>query len=87
MALLHVKVVPGSSRDRITGRYGDGLKVQVTAPPEKGRANDAVIQVLASALSLRPSQMAIVSGHSGPRKTVRIDGLEQAELDQKLADF
>lgn len=86
-AMLQVKVVPGASRDQVAGRYGDGLKVQVSAPPEKGKANEAVIQVLASALSLRPSQMAISRGHASPRKTVRIEGMEQGELDKKLADF
>ena len=85
--MLQVKVVPGASRDRVAGRYGEGVKVQVSAPAEKGKANEAVIQVLAAALSLRPAQVAIVGGHSGPRKTVRIEGIEQAELDRKIAGF
>jgi len=87
MAVLQVKVVPGASRDRVAGRYGEGLKVQVTAEPEKGKANEAEVQVLAAALSLRPSQVAIVSGHGSPRKTGRIEGMGQDELDKKLADF
>ncbi|MGB9626422.1 MAG: DUF167 domain-containing protein, partial [Phycisphaerae bacterium] len=41
-----VKVVPGSSRDRIMGVLGDALKIAVAAPPEKGKANQAVIEVL-----------------------------------------
>jgi len=86
-AVLQVKVVPGAGRDRVAGRYGEGLKVQVTAPPEKGKANEAVVQVLAAALSLRPSQVAIVSGQGSPRKTVRIEGMGQDELHKKLADF
>ena len=47
---LIVKVVPGSSRDRIVGKYGDALKVQVSAAPERGRANEAVIALIAIAL-------------------------------------
>lgn len=43
MGRLAVKVVPGSSRDQIVGRLGDALKIKVTAPAEKGKANTAVV--------------------------------------------
>jgi len=46
-ARLKVKVVPGSSRDQIAGWLGDALKIKVTAPPERGKANEAVIEILA----------------------------------------
>lgn len=87
MATLSVKVVPGSSRDRIAGKYGDGIKVQVSAAPEKGKANAAVIEVLAAALGIKPARIEITSGHTQPRKTVRVIGLEQAELEAKLSAF
>jgi len=41
--ILHVKVVPGASRDRVAGRYGDGIKIQTSAPPEAGKANGEVV--------------------------------------------
>ena len=53
MATIEVKVVPGASRDRVVGRYGDGIKVQVSAPPEGGRANKAVVDVIAAACDPR----------------------------------
>src|SRR5947207_8641105 len=53
MATLHVKVVPGASRDRIAGKLGDALKVQVSAAAERGKANAAVIAVIAATLGLR----------------------------------
>jgi uncharacterized protein (TIGR00251 family) len=76
MALLNVKVVPGSSRDRVAGRYGDGIKVQVSAPPEGGRANRAVEELLAAALGLKAQRVRVVKGHTQPRKVVEIDGIE-----------
>ena len=81
---LNVKVVPGASRDRVAGRYGDGVKVQVSAPPERGRANDAVVRVLAEFLGVKPAQVSLVSGHTQPRKQFRIDGVDAAALDAKL---
>lgn len=80
MALISVKVVPGSSRDRVAGRYGDGIKVQVSAPPEGGRANRAVEQVIAEALGLRAQQVRVVKGHMTPRKVVEVVGVEQGEV-------
>lgn len=71
---IQLKVIPKSSRDRVVGWVGDRLKVQVTAAPERGRANDAVIDVLAATLGLSRSQVRIVAGETSPLKTVEIDG-------------
>jgi uncharacterized protein (TIGR00251 family) len=87
MPLLHVKVVPGSSRDRVAGRYGDGIKVQVCAPPENGKANKAVVAVLAGALGIKASQVVLVRGQSQPRKVFEIAGMDQAMLEAKLAEL
>lgn len=81
---LKIKVVPGSSRDRVVGRLGDAIKLQVSSPPEGGKANAAVIAVLAEYLDLPARQISIASGHSRPRKTIVIDGLEQSELDKRF---
>jgi len=85
MALLNVKVVPGSSRDRVAGRYGDGIKVQVSAPPEGGRANRAVEELLAAVLGLKAQQVRVVKGHSQPRKVVEIEGVELEAVLSTLA--
>ena len=71
---LHLKVVPKASRDRVVGWVGDRLKVQVTAAPERGKANDAVIEVLAAALGVPRGRVRIVAGETSPLKTVEIDG-------------
>jgi uncharacterized protein len=80
MTLLNVKVVPGSSRDRVVGPYGAGVRVQVSAPPEGGRANRAVEELLAAALGLRAQQVRVVRGHVTQRKVVEIDGLDLADV-------
>ena len=85
--LLNVKVVPGASRDRIAGRYGDGIKVQVSAPPEKGKANIAVISVIAVALGVREADIVLLRGHTQPRKVLQINGLDQDKLNARLERF
>jgi uncharacterized protein YggU (UPF0235/DUF167 family) len=87
MAQLHVKVVPGSTRDRVAGRLGDALKLQVSAAPERGKANDAVIALIAATLGLPRSCIQIVRGQSQPRKLLQINGIEQSELDRRLSAF
>ena len=84
MPTLNIKVVPGARKDRIAGRYGDGCKLQVSAPPEDGKANRAVIELLAHALAIKPAQIAIVRGHTQARKVVQIDGLSEADIAQRL---
>ena len=87
MATLTVKVVPGSSRDRIAGRYGDGIKVQVSAAPERGKANEAVIKLLAVALGVGVRDIEVISGHTRPRKLLRIDCLDKATLAARVASL
>jgi uncharacterized protein (TIGR00251 family) len=82
MGRLSLKVVPGSSRDEIVGWLGDSLKVKVKAPPEKGRANEAVIALLADRLGIDASSIAVVSGHGSPAKVVDVDGMDAAAIRQ-----
>ena len=84
--ILPVKVVPKSSRNRVAGWVGDALKVCVTAVPEKGKANAAVAALLAEALGVPKEHVRIVSGRASPRKTIEIDGLDDAELRRRLAN-
>lgn len=86
MATVQVKVVPGASKTRIVGRYGDAIKIQVAAPPEGGKANDAVIKLIADTLGIRRQQVQLVRGHAQARKTIEVDGVDQAAVDSALAD-
>lgn len=85
MAMLNVKVVPGAKRDRVVGRYADGIKIQVSAPPEGGKANEAVISVLAEALSISPKLLSIHRGHTQPRKVIAIEGMDTVGLSSWMA--
>ena len=82
---LNVKVVPGASRDRIAGGYGEGIKVTVKQPPEAGAANEAVLKVIATALQVPPSNVQIIRGHTNPRKQVLIVGLTAEQIEARLA--
>lgn len=81
---LHVKAVPGSSRDRVEGLLGDHLKVAVSAPPEGGRANERLCAVLARALGIPERQVRVATGDSRSRKTVAVDGLAPEQVRQRL---
>jgi uncharacterized protein (TIGR00251 family) len=81
---LKVKAVPGSSRDGIVGWLGDALKIKVTAPPEKGRANEAVVSLLAERLGLPADAVAVASGHSSPSKVIAINGMDDEAIKKAL---
>ena len=83
---LSIKVVPGASRDGVAGWLGDLLKVRVSAPPEKGKANKAVEKVIAGALGLSSKHVSVVAGQTNPRKTVEIEGIDEAELYRRLPE-
>ncbi len=72
--LVPVRAQPGASRDRIAGEHRGALKVAVTRPPERGRANDAIAAALADALGVRKGAVTLVSGATSRDKVFRIEG-------------
>jgi hypothetical protein len=85
-AAITVKVTPKSKKNAVAGIMEDGtVKVQVTAPPEEGKANAAVVEVLAKALGLKAGQIEIVAGLSAERKLISLVGISPAEVESKLA--
>jgi hypothetical protein len=70
--VLRVHLQPGAGRSAIVGRHGDALKIKVAAAPEGGRANEAVLDMLASVLGVAKSGVSLVSGASSRSKRVRI---------------
>jgi len=70
--LLRLKVVPGASRTQLAGMLGDRLKLRISAPPEAGKANKAIIKFLATALGAKQNQITIEQGETSAEKTVRV---------------
>jgi uncharacterized protein YggU (UPF0235/DUF167 family) len=80
---IRVKAVPGSSRSSME-LFGDMIKVRVQAAPEKGKANAAIAELLATKLQLPASAVRITGGHTSPLKTVSIEGLDLEQLRQLI---
>jgi hypothetical protein len=83
-AVLVVKAVPNSSRDRIAGPLGNALKITTAAAPEKGKANAAITRTLARALDIGKKDVQIVSGETAPLKEFRV-ALSVDQLRDRLA--
>jgi uncharacterized protein len=84
--ILPVRAQPGSRRNEIRGEQDGMLKVCVTQSPEKGKANKAVIELMAKSLKLRKSQIELISGETSHQKRFLIRGITPEELAQKLAE-
>ncbi|MGD0655052.1 MAG: DUF167 domain-containing protein [Thermoguttaceae bacterium] len=84
--ILPVRARPGSRRNEIRGEQDGMLKVCVTQLPEKGKANKAVVELMAKSLGLRKSQIEMISGETSHQKRFLIRGITPQELAQKLAE-
>lgn len=82
---LGLKVIPNASRDEVVGWLGDALKVKVQAPALDGRANAALTEFLADQLGLPRRAVVLLRGDKSRQKVVRIDGLNLAEVQRRLA--
>lgn len=83
---LAVKIIPGATQEQVVGMLGGALKIRVRAQPERGKANAAVIVILAKFLGLPEAALSICSGHTSANKVVEIQGLSRVDLDHKLND-
>jgi uncharacterized protein (TIGR00251 family) len=85
--VLLVRAQPGARRNGVQGEQAGMLKVAVTAPPEDGRANQALVEVLRESLDLKRSQVELLSGQTSREKKFLIRGLKRAELEARLAEL
>lgn len=83
--LLPVQAHPKAKRDAITGIHSGRLKVSITQAPEQGKANTAIIQLLSQSLGLKKSQFELQSGATSREKVLRVTGVTEAELRERVA--
>ncbi len=81
---LRVRVQPRASRNALGGEREGALVVRLTAPPVDGRANEALVRILADALGVAPSAVRLVRGDSGRDKLVAIGGIDAATARARL---
>lgn len=81
---LKLKVVPNASRNEVLGWQGDVLRVKVQSPPEDGKANEAVIETLASFFGVHRRSIAIVQGAKARNKTVEIKDITLDAINERL---
>ncbi len=82
--VLRLQVHPGAGKEGVVGVHGDALKVRVVAPPESGRANEAVLSLLSRLLGVDRSALTMTAGEGSRRKRVKVEGMESADLDKRL---
>jgi uncharacterized protein (TIGR00251 family) len=83
-ATLKVKVSPGARKEGIAGLFGDALKVQVREAPERGRANRAVVRLLATALGTKSSAVEVVRGQGSREKLVLFRDLDATVVAERV---
>ena len=82
--LISVRVQPRASRDRVMGFRDGMLRVSVTAPPEGGKANTAVLELLADTLGVAKSRLHLVRGQASRNKVVAVEGMDAGQVLGKL---
>jgi uncharacterized protein (TIGR00251 family) len=83
-ATLAVRAQPGAKKDKITGLHDGSLKVAVSAPPEDGRANEAIIRLLADTFDCRPNRINLQKGKTDRRKVFLFEKISAEELRKKV---
>ena len=81
---IRLKVVPGASRDEISGWLGSSLKLRVRSPAQAGKANAAVIRLLSEVLAVPRNSLRIASGTLSTHKILEVDGLDETAIRKRL---
>jgi hypothetical protein len=84
--IVAVRAQPKARRNAIVGTHSRRLRIAVTDPPEKGKANKSIVQLLAAALNIAPSQVHLIAGPTSPIKKFLIFGLAPETVRDLLAE-
>jgi uncharacterized protein (TIGR00251 family) len=79
-----VKVAAGSSRTALSGLYNGMLKVKIAAVPEKGKANQCLVELLAERLGIKKNAVNIISGQTSSVKQIQIQGVSKSDLGRLI---
>ena len=80
-----MRVSPSAGKAGVVGRQGDVWRIRVTPAPERGRATEAALRLLAETLSVPRRNLSLVSGHASRDKLVSVAGLTSSEIEHRLA--
>lgn len=82
---IALRVAPSSATAAVVGPYLEGWKLRIEAAPERGKANAAVVRLLAEVLSVPPGAVVVVAGHKSRNKVVQIEGVSLDAVNDALA--
>ncbi len=81
---IDLKVVPGARSDRLMGALGARVKIRTSAPPEAGKANKAIVKLLAKTFDIPHNKIELISGPASPEKTVRVSDIDLNVARERL---
>ena len=84
---IRVRASPRSAKDLVEGIEGDYIKIRLRAIPEKGKANEAIIKILAKFFDIAPTKISIISGQTSRIKTVEIISHDIHEIEKKIKEL
>ncbi|MBW3598076.1 MAG: DUF167 domain-containing protein [Planctomycetes bacterium] len=82
--ILSVKAKAAARKNGVMGVHDGALKIAVTQAPERGKANRAILDLLARSLGLRKSQIELLSGETSPEKRILIRAINQEDLIRRI---
>ncbi len=82
--IIPAKIQPNSSKEKVMGEYAEKLKIAVTSPPEKGKANKAIVKTLAKWLNIKTSDIQIVSGEKSKDKEIFVRNITKTDVQTLL---
>lgn len=85
--VLPIRAQPGARRNQIVGAWNHALKIAVTAPPDQGKANQAIIDVLVAALKVKKSQVELIAGFASRDKKVLLRGISVEKATEWLVSL
>ena len=84
---LYVKVIPGSPKNQISGFHDGLLKVKISSPPEKGKANSELISFLSKVLNIPKKHIVLLKGDSKQKKKILLKGIPLTKADNMVRNF